>query len=37
LFSDTMADRLCVIEISWDERPEVNRIADPEEDISIGQ
>ena len=37
LFSDTMADRLCILEIRRDESPEVDRFADLEEDVSIGQ
>ena len=32
-----MANRLCIFEISGDESPEVDRFADLEEDVAIGQ
>ena len=32
-----MAKRVCVVQIRWDESPEVDRFADAEEDVAIGE
>ena len=37
LFSEMVADSLCILQVGRDEATEVNRIANAEEDVPIGQ